>query len=1565
VCTGGGGNRRNGPETACKGSLFEQSGRKEGNLFCLFKAYFRVMNRPAHKRSENPDAQEVLSRIPALKTVLASSNKVALDKTKLESAGFMLLSRFSKEDDESPKVKERQHKVTNAEGGDEADLSVQQKAAEPTATTGHNYEKKKRYALSLATLASKPHKRMVIVNEGAITVLIELSQIYDKAIQVRCASAFASLSVESRIRARMLDDGALGAIISLATNSNIREVKTDCARAICNLCCEKGYEFKMVKEGVPFVVTHVASTCPDTFEICIKILMNITCVTDKFARIEDITEALMFFVNSNFTLTYEQEHLLLCAFRNLAALRNNQVRLVEDGCLKIVDRFFQSPHAKFRKMACEMLKFITMDKKTHSKLLEQNILSILLMMYHDRDEEIKTLCVKSFLYLSEDENFRRQIVEGVALKHLLSITNGKPQKLEMYQITAKALRKLCADDYLAHKLVESGVSQALIMLIGCNDNLIHQFCAEALCGLFQTQEILERLVEEGAAQELVKLAYQTSDHHSCEWCAFALYQLAKGNVTSTTEVSRNFFDSILPCIIYLCELSTSTDITKRFCSAAFAHATMSKSMNCAGAIPLLVTMLRDEESQAIKKYCASSLFNLADSNENCYRMLDAQALKPVVELTQSPYAAGDSDPKVICAGIISRLSLHKQYYDQFASGNVLKVLLELSCVDHRLTQRRVVIALSNLSQNEELKLKLLALNPIPYIISLASERDEYLRRGCISIVCNMSYLPGSERAIVQAGITPTLMITSLITSDQMASKIICVKAITNLMADRSQIKSMVKDGIIWGLSKLAQLENTEMLSLCARALRCLSCGFAREMLGSQVAVRTLLRLIDTKDLDLMRTGARMLTNILLQTNHSDEDFHRQVVDNMLPLARSADKELNELCVICLCLASQSESCRTGIVSSGMLQMIDSSTIFSDPTVSFAYITMFGNIANNPTMRSRVLDDHLIERFERICESRKHILHVAVAKALYCLSCSSENIPKLVGQNIIPMIRSMAESARGEHRTHELLSHLIACLYNLSTVVESQHQLVSQGFVTVMKGLWPDAEKDKDLCLLSYLSICHLACGKTNTTRMVNDGCTSILCFISEYRKVNAYRNYNFTVDIHFRCSAALRNLLSVVSNQSSMVDQGCLDTIIDLANFATKERGQTFNPADPASGNFRGVWRNCAVALTSLTYNHDVRDKLVQSEAINIILRNAEVDSGDISLGQGLMRELEAESWDNGARGRHKEGRSKAVKPAKLYTELLRGGSNVKLDVEIKDEPLEKFCVQVQLDEPEMSAPLADRPDLVSEISETEMNAMNEVAAAHEAHLHYKQAAAAHAAAMMNSHDETQTIRQHHDANKGTQDKELSIDVLKPYQDNDDGFGTATHTFEKLECAMETETVALFRIDDNVEEATSINSDELQESYASLPIPNGNIPGKLPPSTPQGSFRSVDASSLNQASLESSTATPMDGKKGFLPGLGGNLLGGIFYNKSVESIPAPSAKLKESQSAKAFPPLVDAQTMRQRKEQFNRSLKRGTHRPSAKEEEFKGIVTMIKEAKAGKSASIEDVISKWKESSRF
>lgn len=61
--------------------------------------------------------------------------------------------------------------------------------------------------------------------------------------------------------------------------------------------------------------------------------------------------------------------------------------------------------------------------------------------------------------------------------------------------------------------------------------------------------------------------------------------------------------------------------------------------------------------------------------------------------------------------------------------------------------------------------------------------------------------------------------------------------------------------------------------------------------------------------------------MLMQTTDADIEFRKQAVANMSFLTTNTDPEICEMCVICLCFASQSETCRELIVRSGMLTRI--------------------------------------------------------------------------------------------------------------------------------------------------------------------------------------------------------------------------------------------------------------------------------------------------------------------------------------------------------------------------------------------------------------------------------------------------------------------------------------------------------------------------------------------------------------------------------------------------------------------------------------------------------------------
>jgi hypothetical protein len=457
----------------------------------------------SQRRPVNQDALDSLKKISILQTILKDSE---VPKKMGESIGFMLHSRFNNlNDEDAPKYqRERQQKLAESE-----DVSVVEhsKSHHSVDSTSQISDKNRRYALSLATLANKPSKRIPIVNEGAIQILIEFSLLHDRTIQVRCASAFASLSVEPGIRAKMLDDGALPAIIALATNSNIREIKVDCCRAICNVACVPGYEFKLLKEGVPFAVINIAAACPETNETCLKILLNMSCVSEKLPRVEEITEALLHF--ADLMLPYKEEILMLQAFCNLSALRNNQLRLVEDGAFRIVEKYYRSRHIELRRMACEILKNFTIDYRSRAKLIELNILETIVEMASDNDEEIRMQSAKCFLFLSKDRNFRRKItINEQAFELIIKTCRVTNLNIDIAQVVTKTLRVLCTDPELTLKLIDDGIGESLKNLMTLGNSLINQQCVESLCALFRSTAAVKSLILDKLHHILVQLVYK-------------------------------------------------------------------------------------------------------------------------------------------------------------------------------------------------------------------------------------------------------------------------------------------------------------------------------------------------------------------------------------------------------------------------------------------------------------------------------------------------------------------------------------------------------------------------------------------------------------------------------------------------------------------------------------------------------------------------------------------------------------------------------------------------------------------------------------------------------------------------------------------------------------------------------------------------------------------------------------------------------------------------------------------------------------------------------------------------
>ena len=329
-----------------------------------------------------------------------------------------------------------------------------------------------------------------------------------------------------------------------------------------------------------------------------------------------------------------------------------------------------------------------------------------------------------------------------------------------------------------------------------------------------------------------------------------MHCIVEKSLCSNEEIS----EAILPCLVGLFQKRHSQ--ANYFIATTIVIITSNPTIDCSAAVPILVHMLTAELHDGTNRAAAVALNNLCANDRNCEAMLEHGALIPVVQLTQSQ----DEVTKMTCASILSILSLHS--HSQFRHAAVLCVLLKLSRMDHIPTQRRIVIALSNLSLNEDLRMLIIDQQHIPYINSLASKPDENIRCGCAAITCNLSFDPGSEAAFVKGDFVSCLLIIALVASDQVSTKITCVKALMNPMGDPAMLHSMMIDNIVWGLSSLPIFGDDELLELCSDALGYIAYYNARGVISSPAAEKAASRILSHSNVGLLQKGMTFIYYLL-------------------------------------------------------------------------------------------------------------------------------------------------------------------------------------------------------------------------------------------------------------------------------------------------------------------------------------------------------------------------------------------------------------------------------------------------------------------------------------------------------------------------------------------------------------------------------------------------------------------------------------------------------------------------------------------------------------------------------
>ncbi|CAN0585818.1 unnamed protein product, partial [Ectocarpus sp. 12 AP-2014] len=158
-------------------------------------------------------------------------------------------------------------------------------------------------------------------------------------------------------------------------------------------------------------------------------------------------------------------------------------------------------------------------------------------------------------------------------------------------------------------------------------------------------------------------------------------------------------------------------------------------------------------------------------------MIVSGAVPPIIVLAKS----GSFETKTQCMSILQRMLLGRAMPEEIMTKSFVRTLLDMSKMEHRDTQQRVVIAVYRISCCERGRVLLLEEGAPESLIRLISKPNEEMRKGCANTLLNLAYDHGREIEITKCGAVSVLLITALVASDSDETRHACTKALTNLL----------------------------------------------------------------------------------------------------------------------------------------------------------------------------------------------------------------------------------------------------------------------------------------------------------------------------------------------------------------------------------------------------------------------------------------------------------------------------------------------------------------------------------------------------------------------------------------------------------------------------------------------------------------------------------------------------------------------------------------------------------------------------------------------------------------
>ena len=842
---------------------------------------------------------------------------------------------------------------------------------------------KRKVASALLTMAKNHQVRHDVVRDGGVRALGALVRMFDVDIDADCSDALCCLADAEQTRSAMFADGAVKAILNLASRTSSNATQYSLALGLGSLACEHGYETDLIDLGTLHALLEMQKSANAVVmdEAVGRALYNFATSNNDHGRFGEVASAILSFA----------------AAPGGGTIRSPTQKDGTEDSTPVLESNIACRDMFFRSVACAVR-----IRPLHNMLVNGGTIGMLKklidrMMFDDlvcedpyKDSanggemnpvEASTIAIIILCLLSSTASIRVAMVEEGAIEIVMNIANGALERMDdriddgtknsvdadIVCLAVAMLTNLALNPKTRSDIVSVGAVPVIIGLSHNGNESIARACASALRGLTSDDDIenLTRIMRDGGIQAVLRLSTSTSDVVTRRNCA-----LAMRNILSHTETLEELLNN--PNMANML-----TDMYE--------------------ALYGLLSLPRDVD---VVRYTLLSMYNLSctTSGASRLRLVSGNLVSRIVEIVDA-WSAGEEelpmDVRSLCASFLYNVSLSQANITRILNDGTFRCLPLLMGVYEE--ERRASVMEMETDGNSMSVTKSESGGGSSNSAFSKDEEDSggsgYLRTDSqiiVSCANTMFNLVGLKRHCIRAVDDKDAVktISYLAHSHLKQAKIMAGAILCRLAQEPECIQKLVAAGLLQSLISLIHWTDQETRQRCIVAICSLADGHGmRSRLVDEGAVPALISLLSSHDMTMRRDCAAAICDL---TSCEGEAFKGKIVRQgavsalaVVALVRSADdEETQKACIKALYNLLDARNEMDRMVDEGIVGALTTIGQSDEDTLVLFAVGICNLAADSAAARCEIAKGRNLRKVIALSECNNPILNEACAKTLY-------------------------------------------------------------------------------------------------------------------------------------------------------------------------------------------------------------------------------------------------------------------------------------------------------------------------------------------------------------------------------------------------------------------------------------------------------------------------------------------------------------------------------------------------------------------------------------------------------